>query len=72
KKRVDHINAKGLVIGISGGLDSCLALLVCCGAMDPEKITAITMPCFGTGDRTKNNACRLCELLGVKCLEIPI
>ncbi|MDD4700365.1 MAG: NAD(+) synthase [Oscillospiraceae bacterium] len=77
KKRLAHINAKTAVVGISGGLDSCLALLVAVRAADslsiPRKqIVAITMPCFGTTDHTKNNAWKLCECLGVTVKEIPI
>lgn len=77
KKRVEHTNAKSLVIGISGGLDSTLALLVCVKTMDrlkrPRKdIIAVTMPCFGTTKRTKSNAVQLCEALGVTVKEINI
>lgn len=77
KKRLSHINAKTSVIGISGGLDSCLALLVAVHAADllsmpRNQIMAITMPCFGTTDHTKNNAWKLCECLGVTVKEIPI
>ena len=77
KKRVEHTNAKSLVIGISGGLDSCLALLVSARAMDRlnrsrADIIAVTMPCFGTTQRTKSNAVRLCEALGVTLREIDI
>ncbi len=61
KKRVLHTNAKRLVIGVSGGLDSTLALLVCARTMDMLKrsrsdILGVTMPCFGTTKRTKSNA----------------
>jgi NAD+ synthase (glutamine-hydrolysing) len=66
-----------VVVGISGGLDSCLALLAAVRAMDelnrPRKdILAVTMPCFGTTDRTKQNATVLCEELGVdfRCVNI--
>ena len=77
QKRVEHTNAKSLVIGISGGLDSCLALLVSAKAMDRlnrsrSDIIAVTMPCFGTTQRTKSNAVRLCEALGVTLREIDI
>ena len=66
-----------LVVGISGGLDSTLALLVACRAMDrmglPRgNITGITMPCFGTTDRTYQNALELMKTLGVESREIPI
>ena len=77
KKRVEHTNAKSLVIGISGGLDSCLALLVSAKAVDRlnrprADVIAVTMPCFGTTQRTKSNAVRLCEALGVTLREIDI
>ena len=77
QKRVEYTNAKSLVIGISGGLDSCLALLVSVKAMDRlnrsrKDIIAVTMPCFGTTRRTKSNAVRLCEALGVTLREIDI
>ncbi|HBH95448.1 MAG TPA: NAD(+) synthase [Ruminococcaceae bacterium] len=77
KKRVEHTGAKSLVIGISGGLDSTLALLVCVKTMDRlersrKDIIAVTMPCFGTTERTKSNAVRLCEALGVTVREINI
>lgn len=76
-KRVEHINSKKLVIGISGGLDSTLALLVCVESMnllqrDVKDIVAITMPGFGTTDRTYDNAVRLCEELGVELREVNI
>ena len=76
-KRLRHIKCQSAVIGLSGGLDSTLALLVTCRAFDlcgftREKITAITMPCFGTSDRTYNNACQLARECGVTLKEIPI
>lgn len=76
-KRISHINSKSLVIGISGGLDSTLALLVCVKTMDKLKrsrkdIIAITMPGFGTTDRTYHNALSLMKSLGVTILEISI
>ncbi len=69
-KRVTAAWAKKLVLGISGGLDSTLALLVMARAMDllerpRTDIVAVTMPCFGTTARTKSNATTLCEELGV-------
>ena len=77
KQRIERAFAQKLVIGISGGLDSTLALLVMVRAMDalgrPRKdIIAVTMPCFGTTKRTKNNATVLCEELGVdfRCVDI--
>ena len=77
RKRLSHTGAKTAVVGISGGLDSCLALLVAVRAMDALKrsrkeIIAVTMPCFGTTLRTKNNALRLSEILGVTLREIEI
>ena len=77
KKRLEHSYSKTAVIGISGGLDSCLALLVSVRAMDAlnrprTDIVAVTMPCFGTTERTKNNAELMCEQLGVtlRCVDI--
>ena len=76
-KRLRHINCQSAVIGLSGGLDSTLALLITCRAFDcvgvsRDKITAITMPCFGTTDRTYNNACALAKECGVTLMEVPI
>lgn len=76
-KRLTHINCKKVVIGISGGLDSTLALLATYKAfeilnLDVKGIIAITMPGFGTTSRTKSNAIKLCEALGVTIKEIPI
>ena len=69
-KRLDHAHAKSAVIGISGGIDSTLALLVAVRAMKilhrpMSDIIAVTMPCFGTTVRTKSNATKMCEHLGV-------
>ncbi len=77
KRRIEHTNAKSLVIGVSGGLDSTLALLVAVRAMKlagktPKDVYAITMPCFGTTTRTKNNAYDMCKALGVTFKEINI
>lgn len=77
KKRLAHAHAKSAVVGISGGLDSTLALLVSAKAfdmlgLDRGGITAVTMPCFGTTDRTYGNACRMSAMLGAKLREIPI
>ena len=77
KKRIEHTNAASAVIGISGGLDSCLALIVAVKAMDMlnrprTDITAVTMPCFGTTNRTRTNAEALCEYLGVSFKQIDI
>lgn len=76
-KRMTHTKSKTLVIGVSGGLDSTLALLVACQTFkrlgkDLKDIIAITMPGFATSDRTKNNAILLMEHLGVTILERPI
>ena len=76
-KRLHHINGKKAVIGISGGLDSTLALLVTVKAfdklgLDRHGIVGITMPGFGTTDRTYNNALKLMETLGVTIREISI
>ena len=77
KTRLAHIHCQNAVIGLSGGLDSTLALLVTVRAFDMlgmprEKITAVTMPCFGTTDRTYNNACQLSECLGATLKEVNI
>ncbi len=76
-KRMEHTHAACGVIGISGGLDSCLALLAAvraCKVLDrsPKDIVAITMPCFGTTKRTRSNAEILCDALGVQFREINI
>ncbi len=76
KKRLEVTGAKA-VIGISGGLDSTLALLVCCEAMRRmgramTDVVGITMPCFGTSSRTYNNSLELMKLLGVDAKEISI
>ena len=77
KKRIAHTNAKSVVVGISGGLDSTLALLVAVRAMDALKrdrkdILAVTMPGFGTTDRTYDNAVTLIKNLGATFMEISI
>ena len=76
-KRLKHINGKNVVIGISGGLDSTLALLVCVLAfdklnLDRKGIIGVTMPGFGTTDRTYNNALELMNKLGITSKEINI
>ncbi|MEL3906793.1 MAG: NAD(+) synthase [Treponema sp.] len=76
-KRLHHTGCRKTVVGISGGLDSTLALLIAVLAArmlgyETETVTAITMPGFGTTKRTKNNALRLAELLGCTVLTIPI
>ena len=77
KKRLEHTRCQSAVIGISGGLDSTLALLVAARAFDllglsRDKITAVTMPCFGTTDRTYQNACQLTRCLGASLREVDI
>ncbi|MDO5590840.1 MAG: NAD(+) synthase [Lachnospiraceae bacterium] len=77
KKRLAHTHAKSAVVGISGGLDSTLALLVTAKAfdalgLDRSQITAVTMPCFGTTDRTYQNACKMSLKLGATLREVPI
>ncbi len=75
--RMNHIGCKSAVVGLSGGLDSTLALIVTARAFDmlglPRSgILAITMPCFGTTDRTYTNACRLAQSYGAELREIRI
>lgn len=77
KRRIWQLRGAESVVGISGGLDSTLALLVSVEAydrlgLDRKKITGITMPGFGTTGRTKNNATKLMELLGISTKEISI
>ncbi len=77
KKRIEHTRAKSLVVGISGGLDSTLALLVMTKACDllalpRETMTAVTMPGFGTTGRTYHNACGLAKSLGARLCEVDI
>ena len=77
KKRLEHTGAKTAVVGLSGGLDSTLALLITALAMGmlhrpASDIVAVTMPCFGTTDRTKNNAVLLAERMGAALRTIPI
>jgi len=76
-KRMSHAHIQKAVIGISGGLDSTLALLSTCRAFeimkwDVKNIIAVTMPGFGTTSRTKSNAVKLCEALGVTLKEVDI
>ena len=76
-KRLVHTNCKAAVVGISGGLDSTLALLVCAKTFDKlglsrKGIIGITMPGFGTTDRTYNNALHLMSSLGITIKEISI
>ena len=75
--RIRHAHAKTAVVGLSGGLDSALALIVTVHAFDllgrdRKDIIAITMPCFGTTSRTKNNALTLAAAYGTTCQTIEI
>ena len=75
--RMRHIGAKTMILGLSGGLDSTMALLVACHAadrlgMDRKQILNVTMPCFGTSGRTKSNAVKLAEALGVSLMTVSI
>ena len=77
KKRLEHTGCRDAVVGISGGLDSTLALLVTARAFDllgipRNRIHSITMPCFGTTDRTYQNACRMTKELGAELREVDI
>ena len=77
KKRVEHTNAKSLVIGLSGGLDSTLALLISVRVMDMldrprTDVLGVTMPCFGTTKRTRSNAELLAERLGISFRTVDI
>lgn len=77
KKRFEHTGAKTAVVGVSGGLDSTLALLVTARCFDllgrdRSNICAVTMPCFGTTDRTYRNACKLAVTLGAVLKEVDI
>lgn len=77
KKRYEHTGCRKAVVGISGGLDSTLALLVTVRtfdmlSLDRKNIVAVTMPCFGTTDRTYENACKMAESLGASLEEVSI
>ncbi|MBH1941561.1 NAD(+) synthase [Mobilitalea sibirica] len=77
KTRIENVGAKHVVLGISGGLDSTLALLVTQKAfemlgLDKKGIITVTMPCFGTTDRTYRNSIALTQCIGTTLLEIPI
>ncbi len=77
KKRMEHIRGSRMIVGLSGGLDSTLALLVMARAADRmgigrEQLICVTMPCFGTTDRTYHNACSLAKGLGAELREIPV
>ena len=76
-KRLEHTRAATAVVGLSGGLDSTLAILITAIAFDllgreHGDILAVTMPCFGTTDRTRDNACLLAEQLGARLLRVDI
>ncbi len=76
-KRLAHTHSRRAVIGLSGGLDSTLALLVAVRAFDllglpRDGVIAVTMPGFGTTDRTYNNACELARTVGAELREIGI
>lgn len=75
--RMKHIGIEDVFLGLSGGLDSTMALLTLVHAyrkegLDLKKIHSYTMPCFGTSDRTKSNAFKLCQALGLELKEIDI
>lgn len=77
KKRLEHAHCTSAVVGISGGLDSTLALLVTAKAFDMlgiprHQIESVTMPCFGTTDRTYQNACKMTRKLGANLREVNI
>ncbi len=77
KKRIEHTNSKSVVLGLSGGLDSTLALIVAVRAIKlcnrPEKdVLAITMPCFGTTGRTFDNSVKLAKSYGVTLKKVDI
>ncbi len=77
KKRLEHTGCRFAVVGLSGGLDSTLALLVAVRAFDRlglprEGLLAVTMPCFGASDRTYRNACALAQAVGASLREISI
>jgi len=76
-KRIKHIGLKTVTLGVSGGLDSTLALLVAARTfdslgLDRKGIIAVTMPCFGTTDRTYNNSKKLADAMGVTLREVSI
>ncbi len=77
KKRIAHTNANAIVLGLSGGLDSTLAIIVASMAIkelgrNPSDVLAVTMPCFGTTSRTLDNAIKLAKALGAKLLKVDI
>ncbi|MDO4543041.1 MAG: NAD(+) synthase [Clostridia bacterium] len=77
KKRIEHVNPKRLIIGVSGGLDSTIAMMVCARTLrmmdrPVTDIYAVSLPCFGTSNTTKNNAEKLCAAMGVPLRTIDI
>lgn len=77
RRRMEHIHTKKALIGVSGGLDSTLALLQIAetykrAGWDTKDIVAVTLPSYPTSDRTKNNAVKLMDLLGITVREVPI
>ena len=77
KKRIEHVKASKLVLGISGGSDSTLALIICSRALrllnrPASDVVAITMPCFGTSGRTLNNSIALANAFGATLRQIDI
>lgn len=77
RRRVQFTGSRSVVLGISGGLDSTLALLTACRAFDAlersrKGVIALSLPGFGTGNRTKNNADLLCDALGVSARAVDI
>ena len=77
KKRIKHTGAKKVVLGLSGGLDSTLAIIVAVNAMKKlgrplTDVVAITMPCFGTTSRTFDNTIKLAKALGTTLMKIDI
>lgn len=77
KNRIEHINCRTLVIGVSGGLDSSLALIVCVRALQllnrpTTDIVAVTMPCFGTTERTLSNSVALAKALNTTVKKVDI
>ena len=76
-KRIEHTHSKTLVLGLSGGLDSTLALIACDRAMtilgrDKKDIITVTMPCFGTSSRTLDNSIRLAKAFGTTLKKIDL
>ena len=76
-RRWEHTQADSLIVGVSGGLDSTLALLVAVQTAelleyDHSRIIGVTMPCFGTSERTRQNAIALMQQLGITSYEIPV